>query len=478
MRKLRRVIADRRFLVAVLVFAIIAGVVHFQNRPAPSCDGSCNVILIMIDTLSADHLKAYGYDRDTMPKVEKFFENGVRFQNAYSVAPWTEPSFASLFFSDMPSNITYKDLDGDRPTFVSALRGNGYAVGAVLLPEVNFIYDSIAKVFRPDERTFHSAIGSLNLESNLSEPRFAMRSLSTLQLEHARSGKPFFFMLHSFGPHAPYTPYPKHRDTFSTPVEYTSATAVEINQHNKDRDLTPQLMADYRLLYDQRIRDVDDGIAQFLNSIDAETLKHTVIILAADHGEAFGEHGKLGHHQSLYREETHVPLFILAPGVSKRVVEDPVSILDLGPTILSIAGVPAPAGFIGVDHSSLRGTFSLVNRGIPIEDGQPFFMAMVSKSVPTLESAGALHSDKPIIDEKEYGLQVGDWRFFTEKGVSHIYNLANDPMEKVDVMNDTSSLSLWQKASLLYFKLRVVLSGRSLEAPALQQGDLPYNIQG
>ena len=94
---------------------LLAGLVAFlllasAALPQP-CARGCNVILIMVDTLSAKHLATYGYERDTMPRTEAFFEKGVVFEQASSNAPWTLPSFTSMYFSDVASRISFADIE-------------------------------------------------------------------------------------------------------------------------------------------------------------------------------------------------------------------------------------------------------------------------------------------------------------------------------------------------------------------------------
>ncbi len=468
----KRVIVLGSILIFVVLALLTAGTI--KSSPSTLCDGKCNIIFIVVDTLGAQHLQSYGYDRDTAPRIENFFAPGTRFANAYSVAPWTEPSFASFLFSDLPSDITYKDLDiGTRPSLVSELRDNGYAIRGVLLPPTVFIYEAIGKLFVDDEKLIVPS--TLDPKNPLRESAAATRSLSVLE----RSGKPFFLMIHSPGPHVPYDPLPEDEHTFGTEQDPTPTTAADLTDRNRLQDASPQITSEYRLKYDQKILGIDSDIGSFLDSIPAETLKHTVVILTADHGEAFDEHGKFGHHQSLYAEETHVPLFIRTPRSLGSVVSTPVSLVDIAPTILSLAGITIPKQFIGVDQSSLKNSW--LPRILHFEDGNPFFFSLSTMppgpNVLTLSKFGALHTNKPIIDRVEAGIQFGWWKYFTDKGTVHIFNTAIDPHESRDLLKDSSSLTRMQHIRLSLFELYLKLRGYSLVDPG--PGAIPsYNIQG
>lgn len=486
---LRRPRFPRKYLYVVGVLALFIAFVLFRtsdSRRAPeACADGCNVILIAVDTLGAEHLKSYGYDRDTMPKVESFFEDAYRFENAHTLSPWTEPSFATLFFSDRPSRISYADLEGEtRTTLMSVLREAGYAVRGVLLPETVFIYDAIATLFREDEQRFvESAFYTSGRRTPYAESYEAGRVLRTLESDWRATNKPFFLFIHSFGPHAPYGSGPENQKLFAASDGSRLITAEHITERNRFKDATDETRFLYRLRYDQKIREVDDALAPFLSSIPEDVLARTVVILTADHGEAFGEHGKFGHHQALHEEELHVPLFIRIPGEKGGAVAQSVSLLDIAPTVLSLAGQSSPSGFVGRDLSRMRPGTRVPFRIVPIEDGEPFFMASLPRplereAMRSLEQVGAAGSERPIIDLRENGLLVWPWKFFTDKDTAHAFNIKNDPGELHDLLEDSSSLGVLDKVRFALFKLTARILGYSLAPGALEEGELEYNIQG
>lgn len=477
----------RTYLIAVVTVLVLGAVLLFVPLKRtvasnPVCPERCNVILIVVDTLSAQHLASYGYERDTMPKIEKFFEEGVRFEHAYAVAPWTEPTFVSLFFSDLPSRISHQDLEEvDRTSFVSELREGGYRAYGVLLPVTVFIYDAIAKVFDADDRHFvNRAFSTSDPKSPFAEMQSAAVALRGRSSEWRETGTPFLLFIHNYGPHAPFNPTPAHSRDFGDNGGFAVITAADMNARNANLDATEDTTHLYRLKYDQKIRDVDDTIGQFLNSIPEDVLNSSVVILTADHGEAFNQHGRFGHHQSLFNEETRVPLFIRAPGLKPQVVREPVSILDIGPTILSIAGIAVPRDFIGRDLFGRSSVFS--SHPVYLEDGTPFFAQGLTRieanRLRTLADVGAEGTEHPIVEKEEEGVIIWPWKFMTQKDKTHVFNLEKDPGEMRDLLQDASSLTTWERMGLELFKIKVRLKGYSLEPEALGEGEKHFNLQG
>jgi hypothetical protein len=424
-------------LLAVIV--TVSGFIWWQNQP---CHAGCNVILIMVDTLSAKHLATYGYERDTMPKTTAFFESdGVIFENANSVAPWTLPSFNSMYFSDLPSRITFADLEnGERPELQSSLRENGVDIRAVVL-RGHVIFDAITRLFRDDE---------MQLTGDAAPFRLGLVELLGLE----RKDKPFFLLIHSFQAHDPYQPPKPYNALYEETDKYPVVSRDEILGAYRSGTLTQETTDIFRLRYDQQLSLVDDNMSEFLNAIPKDTLKDTVIIFASDHGEAFGEHDMLYHANSLFQEETHIPLMMRIPGVKPQRISEPVSLLDIAPTVLSFFNIPKPESFIGEDLKPLFAGGSLGTRAILSENGSPFFFGPnfnPPRLQASLEDAGALGLNRPLIEILSTGVRVGSHTAFflypTEQKIPkkhmglHWYNLENDPTESENLATgDVTSL--------------------------------------
>jgi arylsulfatase A-like enzyme len=195
-------------------------------------------------------------------------------------------------------------------------------------------------------------------------------------------------------------------------------------------------------------------MSEFLNTIPKNTLKNTVIIFASDHGEAFGEHDMLYHANSLFQEETHIPLMMRIPGVKPQRISEPVSLLDIAPTVLSFFNIPKPESFIGEDLKPLFAGGSLGTRAILSENGSPFFFGPnfnPPRLQASLEDAGALGLNRPLIEILSTGVRVGSHTAFflypTEQKIPkkhmglHWYNLENDPTESENLATgDVTSL--------------------------------------
>jgi arylsulfatase A-like enzyme len=160
-----------------------------------------------------------------------------------------------------------------------------------------------------------------------------------------------------------------------------------------------------------------------------------VVILAADHGEAFTEHGLFWHANSLYDEELHVPLLVRGPGIKMQRIEAPVSLLDLAPTILDLAEAKKPKAFSGTSLiDSLYGA-SVPKHVLRFENGFPAFASANELHPgyvppPTLASAG-MHSDDFLVIQSDRGARMGDMVLLTDKNKELLFNVARDPGEQM-----------------------------------------------
>ncbi|HYM60177.1 MAG TPA: sulfatase, partial [Thermoanaerobaculia bacterium] len=274
---------NRRLAILIAVVALLAtscrrGEVSTSGKRAP-------VILISIDTLRADHLPLFGYKDVETPNIDALRRDGILFTNAFCHVPLTLPSHVTVLTGLLPpdnkvrNNIGYK-LDPAVPTLPGILKASGYATGASvsayvlrgstgLGPSFDFYDDAIAS--KPG-----TPVGSLQRSGKASE-EIAARWIGE------NDSKPFFFFLHLFEPHSPYTPPEPFRSRFRLPYDGEIATADAIVG-----DLLDFLRK--RGLYDKAI-----------------------IVLMSDHGEGLYEHGEPEHGIFLYREAIHVPLIVKLP---------------------------------------------------------------------------------------------------------------------------------------------------------------------
>ncbi len=341
----------------LLALAALAAVGCGAESSAPP---RWNVLLVVVDTLRADHLQAYGYDRSTTPFIDRFTQNAVIFEEARSQAGCTFPSVNSILTSRQPQLFlqTMKEhgwgIPEGIPTLGEMLQEVGYTTAAVsaspiirvtpgpMNPDGGFgrgfsEFDETCEQKLPDGRTMGAPASCLN--------EVAYRILDG-------AAEPFFLYLHYFDPHDPYRPPADYQQAFAAAdydkpwvadggllplyrMLYTDGPAVEFT----DRDLAHALD-----LYDEEIRYFDSQFEQLIERLKRDgTLEHTLIILASDHGEAFMEHDHFFHCKDLtYDTVMKTPLIFWLPGLDRSLsVPALAQNLDIVPTVLDYLGIDA-----------------------------------------------------------------------------------------------------------------------------------------
>ena len=317
-----------------------------ESRHSP-CPG-CNVILISIDTLRADHLTCYGYERDTTPEICRFFADGTRFESAYSQSSWTAPAHASMFTGLLPARhgVTYGPLIPTltgHPTIFQLFREKGYITAAL------YGGGYVNPVMPSSHVDFKRVI---ELRHDLGK-----------QLEDALRSKPgarpFFLFLHGYDVHTPYAPKENYFAESRPEIDRLSRENRYCKYQDaadRSRYLAPesipsdQSTQEYlESLYDSEILEVDRSLGSLFQHLRSRgLLDQTILILTSDHGEEFWDHGSCEHVKTVYNELLHVPLFVRIPGGVGHVESTPVAAnIDILPTIVEALGWPAPASIDG-----------------------------------------------------------------------------------------------------------------------------------
>jgi arylsulfatase A-like enzyme len=322
-----------------------------------------NVILILVDTLRADHLSSYGYTKSQTPVIDGLAADGTRFAKAYSQASWTRPSVATIFSSLYPSShraIHKADVLPDAVvTLAEVLQGAGYATAGFanninVAPLFGFQQGFDDYVFLEPEFFFGATESAAQLtiyntlrlirERYVSQKKWVENyyqpadvvSKHGLDWLSARDPKrPFFMFVHYMEPHDPYFTHP-----------YNGEAYARVANPNPD----PALADTYRKAYDGAIRFLDEELAKFFAELKAKGIyDDALIVLTADHGEEFHEHGGWWHGTTLYDEQLAVPLIVKAPkGGPRGIVNDAVvSSLDIAPTIIAGADIAVPQQMVG-----------------------------------------------------------------------------------------------------------------------------------
>ena len=342
-----------------------------------------NIILISIDTLRADHLGCYGYERETSPNIDRMARQGVLFRNAIAPSSWTLPSHASLFTGLNPSRHGAVQFGFDTPlenefeTIAEILWDHGYETAAFV--GGGFVSSTLgfAQGF---DRYWDPGRPGLVLPRS-----FVENSGPVTQWISERTESKFFAFLHTYRVHMPYVPPPPYKSLFDP--DYTGRfrdrfMPNDYRQTDEGRELDSETVRHIAALYDGEIRYVDKIIGELLDLLRTSRLSNnTCVVLTSDHGEEFGEHGDFLHDQpKLYEELIRVPLIFWCPSrfTGGHVVDEPVSLIDVMPTVLDIADVPTAAGIDGASlypaldgHSLPRDgtTFSQVDGSLVGEDG-------------------------------------------------------------------------------------------------------------
>ncbi|MFN2376521.1 MAG: sulfatase, partial [Candidatus Binatia bacterium] len=328
-----------------------------KGAPAPSPAAGYNVVLVSIDSLRADHLGVYGYRRDTSPYMDSIARDGVLFRHSISTSSWTLPAHMSLLTGR--SLLGHGVVSDDRSlpksvgTVAEAFRDGGYETHAIVsAPYVHSRY-GFARGFEDyDDRTVYFETNEDSYRS-VTGPKVVTAAEEFLARDRER---PFFLFLHFWDVHYDYAPDPPY-DTMFDP-DYKGTVEGEnfyfdpaIRQGMDARDLE-HLLA----LYDGEIRLVDDQLARLQAALDRLGVGgRTIVAVVSDHGDEFFEHGNKGHHRTLYEEVIATPFVLKVPGrrPSSAEVGAETSLIDVGPTLLGLAGLGAPQGSEGRDWSGL-----------------------------------------------------------------------------------------------------------------------------
>lgn len=314
-----------------------------------SCTGNgekkkMNILLVLIDTLCADHLGCYGYYRDTSPTIDSLAASGVIFKSCQAQASWTLPGMTSIYtgLSERSHQCGYYNellygLDPEMPTISTILQQQGYSTAAFVRTEFmgsNFGLDKGYDSFWiTEDGIVKDAVTVDTLLNYFSDNEVA---------------EPFLATIHFYDPHSPYQP-PSPYDTFFT----SSGSIGGLDDWPIDTDLwsDPALIKHLEALYDSEIRCTDSQLSRLFQGMRKMGLmENTLVILVADHGEEFMEHGDTGHANNLYQQTIHIPLILSGPGIEPgSVVLLNAGQFDVLPTVLAYLDIPIPNHVEGIN---------------------------------------------------------------------------------------------------------------------------------
>jgi len=415
-------------LVVALLLMLSPGLIDSRSSATSAVDRP-NVVIVLADTVRADHLSLFGYPRDTSPHLSELATRGAAFGTAVSQAPYTSKSIEALFTGDLPSPATTtstREVPEWRETLAERFAAAGYQTAG---------FSGNPLVSRA---TGHAqGFEDFEMESLNYRPAPLMFEAALSWLDTKRDGdRPFFLYVHCMDAHAPYAPPTSDdlwRGDYAGPVDRANSSRYVVGIREQGLDAfeaggpegTDPIdgsepfgdddLARLVSLYDGAIHFFDRVFAAFFNELETrDRLRDTVIVLVADHGEEFMEHGSLGHGRTLFDHQVRVPLMIWGPGVPQNVrIDAPVAVADVMPTLLELAAIPRTIEGYG---QSLRPLWS----GTP---GQRSTVATLRPSVATPLSAVRSASAKLVRDPNE----------------ARLYDLTRDPAEQHPLRADPPS---------------------------------------
>lgn len=329
-------------LAALVALACNDAEIAAPLAPRPAAE---NVLLIVVDTLRADHTSLDG-GRATTPRLAELSRESLTYVRAYSQAPWTTPSIGSLLTSRSPTAL---GIRGDRSPLPEEARllsevlaDAGFATGAA----VSHDYCSARWGFAQGFEWFDES--NVRGYQAISAPGVTNLGIAFVE---AQAQRPWFLLLHYFDPHFSYLEH--RRFAFGgRPTGYTGPIHSRMRfkaLYALRAGLAAPDVAELERLYDSEIAFTDHHIGRLLDHLRArKLLDRTLVILTADHGEEFLERGDLGHAKSLYDEVIRVPLLLRVPGVAPARIAQPVGLIDLYPSVLDLLGLPPEPGAAGI----------------------------------------------------------------------------------------------------------------------------------
>ena len=381
---------------------------------------SFNIVLITIDTLRADHLSCYGYERETSPAIDNVAEKGILFKNVIAPSSWTAPSMVSLFTSTYPVNH-------------GVIHGVGYRRDETIHIQEVFSDEliTLAEILQAHEYTTFGVTSNLHLSEKFGFARgfdyfkclpwFSAppvnQEIYSWEDEIKKSEK-FFLWVHYFDPHIPYLAQKPWVENYTS-----QALTEKLNLSNKSSGeleglastfkKDPQAVSNLIALYDSEVNFVDSHVGALIEKFELD--KNTLVIITSDHGEEFLEHNHLGHGKNLFQETIHIPLIVKLPySVNKETIETHVNLIDIMPSILQMINITVPDQALGRNFREKEGPFVWLQK------------IALRRDVPSDYSFSELDT-KHILKS----ITTPEWKYiynYTDR-TEQLYNLNDDPLE-------------------------------------------------
>lgn len=427
----------KKFFYLLLIILFIISSIFLFTKISGLFVQRRNVVMIVSDALRADVLGCYGGEAQT-PNIDWLAENGVLFKNAYSTSPVTMPSAVSMLtgnYSRAYGVVKKKKIKGFPQTYFFYVNNK-----ETLLPEIlkdtgyhTFMDVENPLAFRSNNmqgfKKFRHPRGMSNKEKNFVLKTIGIPKLTGIYsrlydflyyLLTVPGDENFFLLKWFFDPHAPYRPPEKFRDKIKFDVEklphkkryYLYIGSKKMGKVSDDERLY------LKELYKAEVEALDERVGFVIKALKhRKLLDKTIIVFTSDHGELFGEHGRMGHALSYLQPLVNVPLIMTGPGLPKnKAVETVVSHLDLMPTLSDLLGVKLKGAVKGKSFTAL---FRDDNK----KDRWPYFDRMTNPLPPKMKFKKR-NCDALIFNW--FKIITYNWK---GKNYHKLYNLKDDPLE-------------------------------------------------
>lgn len=407
------------------------------------------MIVILVDTLRADRLGAYGSTAKLTPFLDELAARATVFRHAVATAPWTNPSVASLFTGVLPARhgITAfsSSLPPDLATLAELLKQHGYRTAAFVANGMLLPAQGWPRGF-DQYKLYWKKEGDAAVKQRVD----GITTDVTAWLDArpaAGASQPVFLYLHCMEPHAPYSP---PADVLAAMYPGAEPDPQVASDASFFASTNPAEVAVMEQIYDAEVRAFDRDLRGLFAALEQRgVLDDAIVVLTADHGEQFLEHGHSGHANSLYGEEIDIPFLLLrTPRAEGRIVEEPVSLVDVPATVLDLAGAPVPPVFEGRSLAALAG-------------------GGTAAAVPVY--AELVYGDEKAEREKRphrIAMVAGERKVILHTtGAEEAYDLARDPAERQPDLLDASARTALRDALLASPPMRMLAAAGKMKAP-------------
>ena len=362
-----------------------------------ACVGAPNIVLISVDTLRADHLGCYGHPFNTSPNIDALAKQSLVYEDAVCEVPLTGPSFCAMMSSRYPrltgATRNALPLPDDVPTVAQGFQDAGYST---LCVQSNWTLkrdlSNLQRGFDIYEDDFHKKRwGFIKSERDADE----VTNLAIELLQHWDQTKPLFAWFHFSDPHAPYK---RHRK-------------FDVRKGDTRHDASRR-DAEVKRNYDSEVAYTDHHIGLLLEALPKT---NTFVVFLADHGESLYEHDYLGHGRRIYQSGLRIPFMISGPGIEPGRSASPIRGIDVGPTLLGLAGLAPLPGMLGAN---------VLTSEIP--RGRVRAIETYGGAVLNLPGVRDVMEDA---DPQLQGVLLNGWKLILEGDRAELYFLPDDPAE-------------------------------------------------